>query len=54
MSFFPAFFRLIFFTASTVRLLDEVAPATTSAIVAMQTGHMFSFSFNNTTNERAL
>jgi len=54
MSFFAPFFRLIFFTVSTVRPLDVVAPATTSAIVVMQTGHMFSFSFIYTTNEPAL
>jgi hypothetical protein len=53
MTFFP-FFELIFFAANRVKPPDEVALATISAIVVMQTGHIFSFSFNDTTNEAAL
>jgi hypothetical protein len=50
--YFFAFFGLNFFTANRVKPPDEVAPATMTAIVVMQTGHMvISFSFIYTTNE---
>ena len=55
MVFFAPFFGLNFFAANRVKLPDEVAPATMTAIVVMQTGHMvISLSFIDTTNELAL
>ena len=49
---FPPFFGLNFFTANRVKPPDEVAPATMTTIVVMQTGHMvIPFSFIDTTNE---